>query len=253
MDLTSGFEAAWVNVMTFLPKLAAFLVILLIGYFVAKVVCRLVDKLLERVRFDGLVERGGVKQALSRTGWDVSDILAKCAYWAILLFTLQLAFGVFGPNPVSDLLTRIIAFIPNIFVAIVIMIVAAAVASGVKNLITASIGGLRFGPMLARLASVLILVTAVFAALDQLEIAPMIVTGLFYAALAVLVGSAIVAIGGGGIEPMRKQWERVMGKVEEEAPKLAKTSGSANVSRETAARARKWRDLAHEDGDYAVK
>ena len=60
----------------------------------------------------------------------------------------------------------------------------------------------------------------IFAALNQLSIAPAIINGLFYALLAVVTGSAIVAIGGGGIVPMRAQWEKALGRLEQEAPRI---------------------------------
>jgi hypothetical protein len=64
----------------------------------------------------------------------------------------------------------------------------------------------------------MIVAVGAFAALAQLEIAPAIVNGVFYAVLAVIAGSAIIAIGGGGIQPMRDRWERALTKVEQEAP-----------------------------------
>jgi hypothetical protein len=64
------------------------------------------------------------------------------------------------------------------------------------------------------------LVFAAFAALDQLQIAPRIVTGLWYALLAAVVGSVIVAVGGGGIRPMQRYWERAAGRAEERGPQL---------------------------------
>ena len=66
---------------------------------------------------------------------DASDIVAKLIYYALALFVLQLAFGVFGPNPISDLLTQIITFLPSLVVAIIILVVAAAIAAAVKGLI----------------------------------------------------------------------------------------------------------------------
>jgi hypothetical protein len=66
-----------------------------------------------------------------------------------------------------------------------------------------------------------VLVFGAFAALDQLQIAPRIVTGLWYAILAIVVGSAVVAVGGGGIKTMQRYWERATTKAEERAPKLA--------------------------------
>jgi hypothetical protein len=224
---TAGIVAAWTAVITFVPKLIAALVIFAIGYFVAKFVGDLVAKLLHKVRFDHAVERGGIKAALQRSGYDLSDIIAKLAYYAIMLFTLQLAFGVFGPNPISDLLNRVIAYLPNVFVAVAIIVVCAFVASAVKDLIQASLGGLSYGQMLATVASACVLVVGIFAALNQLNIAPAIVNGLFYAMLAIVVGSAIVAVGGGGIVPMRGVWERTLARAQEEAPKLRSQMQSA--------------------------
>jgi hypothetical protein len=216
IEYSQGVENAWSDIASFVPKFLGFLVILLVGYFVAKAIAKVIDKVLERVGFDRAVERGGVKQALSKSKYDASDLVSKVVFWTLFLFVLQLAFGVFGANPVSDLLASVIAFLPKVLVAIVIIVVASAIAAGVKELVGSALGGLSYGPMLATAASVAILVLGVFAALNQLEIAPAIVNGLFYALLAVIVGSAIVAIGGGGIQPMRGRWEQALSKYDEE-------------------------------------
>lgn len=84
------------DVVAFVPKLLAFLAILLIGYFVAKAVAKATNAGLERVGFDNAVERSGVQQALARSQYDASDVLAKIVRYAIMLFVLQLAYGVFG-------------------------------------------------------------------------------------------------------------------------------------------------------------
>jgi hypothetical protein len=216
-EFRAGVGEAWTNVAEFLPKLVGFLVILVIGYFIAKAITKILDRVLERVGFDRAVERGGVGQALAKSKYDASSLLAKVAFYALMLFVLQVAFGVFGPNPVSDLIRGTIAYLPNIFVAILILVIGAAIAAAVKEIAEASLGGLSYGRGLALAASVAILVIAVFAALDQLEIAPAIVTGLFYAMLAIVVGSAIVAIGGGGISTMRSYWERAAQRAERES------------------------------------
>jgi hypothetical protein len=220
VDFQGGIENAWSNVATFVPKLIAALLIVLVGYFVAKLVSRILDRILERVGFDRVVERGGVRQVLARSRYDPSDILAKLVFWTIMLFVLQLAFGVFGPNPVSDLLRGLIAYLPNIFVAILILVIAAAIARAVTDLLSNLLGAMQGGQLLAKGAGIAILVFAAFAALDQLQIAPRIVTGLWYAILAIVVGSTIVAVGGGGIRPMQRYWERAAGRAEERGPQL---------------------------------
>jgi hypothetical protein len=216
----NGLGDAWASVATFLPKLVGFLLILVIGYFIAKALAKLVDGILERVGFDRMVERGGVGRALASTRYDASDILGKVVFYALFLFVLQLAFGVFGPNPVSDLIKGVIAYLPNILVAIIIIVIGAAIAAAVKDIVTATLGGLSYGRALGIIASTAILVIAVFAALDQLQIAPAIVRGLFYALLAILVGSSIVAVGGGGIKTMSRYWERAAQRTEVESSRV---------------------------------
>ena len=244
VDLGSSVETFVQTIGRVLPTFLLFLLILVVGYFVAKTIAKLLDKVLERVGFDRAVERGGVGRVLERSKYDPSDILGKIVFYALFLFVLQLAFGVFGDNPISDLITGVIAFLPNIFVAILIVVVAAAIAAAVKEIIEASLGGLSYGKALAFGASTAILVIGFFAALDQLRIAPDIVNSLFIALLAVVAGSAIVAIGGGGIVPMRQQWEKALNRVEQEAPQLREQAEGAQDR--VAARAQERKQQASE-------
>jgi Conserved TM helix len=140
---------AWSNVAAFVPKFAVFLLILIVGYLIAKAIAKILAKVLTRVGFDRLVERGGVKRALDRSSYDASGILAKVVYYAIMLFVLSTAFGVFGSNPISDYLRAVIGYLPLAFVAIVV--IAAAIAAGARNLIENSLGGLSYARVLANL------------------------------------------------------------------------------------------------------
>ncbi len=220
VDFGQGVEDAFANVISFVPKLIGFLAVLIIGYFVAKAISKVADKALERVGFDQAVERGGIKKALSKSQYDASTILSKVIFYALFLIVLQVAFGVFGPNPISDLITGVIAYLPKVIAAIIIIVVAAAVAAAVKTLVESMLGGLSYGSTLAKVAAGAVTAFGVFAALNQLQIAPAIVNGLYYAVLAVVAGSAIIAIGGGGIQPMRQQWEKTISKVEAEGPQV---------------------------------
>ena len=240
----AGFAAASAIFMSFIPKLLLAAVILAVGYFVAKLACRGLNAVLERVGFNRVVERGGIKRTLDRSGWEASQILSKTVFYFIMLFVLQLAFGVFGPNPISDILTGIIAFLPNVFVAVVIVVLAAAFAAGAKQLISVALGALSYGRIVANAASVAILVVGITAALNQLQIAPAIVNGLFYAMLAAIVGTVIVAAGGGGIAPMRALWERGLGRVSEEAPRVREASEGAGERIQ--AKAQEWKQQAQQ-------
>jgi hypothetical protein len=196
---------AFRSVMLFLPKAVAFIAILVVGWLVAKAVLKIVDKVLERVHFDRAVERGGIKTALARSKYDASDIVAKLAYYAVLLVTLQLAFGIWGPNPISDLIAGVVAWLPRAFVAIVIVVVAAAIARAVKDIISSALGGLSYGRVLANIASVFILGLGVIAALNQIGVATTVTTPVLIAVLATVGGILVVGVGGGLVRPMQSR------------------------------------------------
>jgi hypothetical protein len=246
VDLEGGLERAWESILTFVPKLLGFLLILGIGYFVAKALESLLDRILERVGFDRIVERGGLRTALARSKLDASSILARIVFYVAFLFLLQLAFGLFGPNPISDVLEGIIAFLPNLFVAVVIVVITAAIATGAKTVIESVLGGLSYGRVLAVTAAVAIWFIGIAAALNQVDIAPEIVNGLFYAMLALVVGVGIVAVGGGGIQPMRERWQRALTRLDAEAPRIRQeTEGAGERLREEVDQVR--REMKGED------
>ncbi len=220
VEWSQGIEDAWSDIASFIPKFVGFLIIVIIGYFVAKLIAKAVGAILERVGFDKAVERGGIKKALDKSKFDASDIVGKIVFYALFLIVLQMAFGVFGDNPISDLIEGVIAYLPKVIAAILIIVVASAIAAAAREMIDASLGELSYGKALANGVGVAIVVVGVFAALNQLQIAPAIVTGLFYAVLAIIVGSTVIAVGGGGITPMRTRWENALARYDEEKPKL---------------------------------
>ena len=137
-----------------------------------------------------------------------------------------MAFGVFGPNPISELIQSVIAYLPKLFVAILIVVVGAAIAAAVKEIVEAALGGLSYGRALAFGASTAILVVTFFAALAQLDLdaADKIFNPIFYSILAIIVGSAIVAIGGGGIQTMGRYWQRAAQRADMESSNIKQQS-----------------------------
>jgi hypothetical protein len=206
-DIGAALTDMWRSVLLFVPKALAFIAILVVGYFVAKFVRKIIDRVLERVGFDRAVERSGLGRTMARARYDASDILARLAYYTVLLFTLQLAFGVWGPNPISDLIAAVIAWLPRAFVAILIVVVAAAIAAAVRDLINGAIGGLSYGRLIATLVSIFIVALGVIAALNQVGIATTVTTPVLVAVLATIAGILIVGVGGGLVRPMQRRWE----------------------------------------------
>lgn len=217
---SSGIEDAWSKVATFIPKFIGFLIVLIVGYIVVKMIAKALDTLLERVGFDKMVEKGGLKKVIDQTEYHPSDVIAKIAFVALMLLVLQMAFGLFGTNPVSTLIASVIAYLPKVIAAILIVVIAGALAAAVREILDASIGGLSYGKTLANGAAIAITVVGAFAALNELSIATAIVNGLFYALLAIVVGVTVLAVGIGGVQPMRTRWENVLARYDEEKPKM---------------------------------
>ena len=216
VDWQGGVSDAWTTIATFVPRLLFFFVVLIVGFLIAKALAKVTDGILERVGFDRAVERGGIKQALAKSKYDASDIVAQLVKYAVMLFTLVIAFNVFGPNPISELLQDVIAFLPKLIVAIVIVVVASAIAKVVKDLVSSTLGGLSYGNVVANIASVFILFLGVVAALNQVGVATTVTTPVLVTILATIGGVIVVGVGGGLIRPMQSRWEQWLTSAERE-------------------------------------
>jgi hypothetical protein len=231
----------------FVPKLVLFLVILVVGILIAKAIGKALSAILERVGFDKAVERGGVKKALANSKYDASDVVAKIIYYALLLFVLQLAFGVFPANPITLLLASIIAFLPKLIVAIIIIVVASAIAAAVRELIANTLGGLSYGKTLGTIAGVFILGFGIIAALNQINVATTVTTPILVTVLATIGGILVVGVGGGLIKPMATRWEGYLSTAESEAPRIKEHAANAPSVKEQAQQARDQAQARYSD------
>jgi Mechanosensitive ion channel, conserved TM helix len=219
------------NVVAVAIKVVIFLAIMGLGWLVARWIRKALASFLRRVGFDRAVERGGLDRMLGT--YSASDLTARLVMFTFLLFVLQLAFGIFGPNAVSDLIAGVIAWLPRLFVAIIIVVVAAAIAGWVKELIADGLGGLSYGKALATAAQVLVLMLGIIAALNQIGVASSVTIPLLVAVLATVAGVLVVGVGGGLIKPMQHRWERVLNRAEAETS-LAAERVRANRATRTA-------------------
>src|SRR5205823_10873288 len=110
-------------ILTFIPKLIGFLVILIVGLIVASLVSRAVTFLLRKIGFDRLSDRIGLTRFEQRMGvqMDTAGILGKIVYWFLLLIFLVPAADALGLPAVSSILNTLVAYIPNVFVAILVL------------------------------------------------------------------------------------------------------------------------------------
>ncbi|MEU6022843.1 hypothetical protein ACGFIK_16445 [Micromonospora sp. NPDC048871] len=253
VDIGTAVADMWRSVLLFVPRAIAFIAILVVGWLIARAVLKIVDAALERVGFDRAVERGGVKRALERTKYDASDILAKLAYYAVLLFTLQFAFGVWGPNAISNLISGVVSWLPRAFVAIVIVVIAFAIANAVRDIVSGALGGLSYGKVLADLAAFFVIALGVIAALNQVGIATTVTTPVLIAVLATVAGILIVGVGGGLVKPMQNRWEDWLHRISEESRAVREqrqgaAAGRSDMQRQMADRAGAERSQAMAGG-----
>ncbi|MFI7420682.1 hypothetical protein [Nonomuraea sp. NPDC049684] len=234
MNIGQGLTDAWRQVATFVPRLVAFLVILIIGWIVAKALQKLVDKILDRVGFERAVQRSGVQRWLESSRYDASGLLAKLVYYAILLITLQIAFSVFGPNPISALLNGVVGWLPKAVVAIVIIVIAGAIARAVRDLVDGALGGLSYGRWLGIAAAVFIWALGIIAALNQIGVATTVTTPVLITVLATIGAIIAIGLGGGLVRPMQQRWERWIGRIEAEAPQARAHAEAYQRGREDA-------------------
>jgi hypothetical protein len=174
-----------------LPLLAA-LVILFAGYLLAKVLEKLTDRLLRRIRLNHLLERGGITQAVERSGTHVNPtrVIANLVFWLVMFTVILLAANALGLQSLATVVSKLVNYIPSVIAAIVIVLLGIVLGGFVGGLIGASAGGLHGGRALARTGRGGVLLLAVFMALQELGIATDIVTTAF----AILFGAIALAM-----------------------------------------------------------
>jgi hypothetical protein len=176
----------------FVPALFGALVILFAGYLVAKLVEKGTHKLLRRVHFNQMLERGGVMQAVERSGSHLNPakVIANVLFWFVMFAVLLVAANAIGLESLANVFSELVSYIPSVIAAIVIIILGIVLGGFVGGLIMASAGGLHGGPWLARTGRAGVIVLAVFMALQELGIATDIVTTAF----AILFGAVALAL-----------------------------------------------------------
>jgi hypothetical protein len=175
-----------------LPALLGAMVILFAGYLLAKVLEKLVERGLRRIRLNHLLERGGVTQAVERSGTHVNPtrVLANLVFWLVMFTVILLAANALGLDSLANVVSTLVSYIPSVIAAIVIILVGIVLGGFVGGLIAASAGAVHGGRALARLGRGGVLLLAVFMALQELGIATDIVTTAF----AILFGAVALAL-----------------------------------------------------------
>ena len=193
---------ALASLLAFIPALIGALLILLVGWIIARLVAGLVTRGLRLVKFNEVADRAEIDQFLANAGvrMDPASVVGRIAYWFLMLIVLVAAFNTLGLPQVSSILNQVIAFIPNLVVALVVLLLGALFANFVANLVRGSTASARVGDpnLLATIARGAVLVFALLMALDQINIAPTIIDTLWTALIGMVAVAGALAFGLGG-------------------------------------------------------
>jgi len=181
------------ELLAILPAVLGAIAILVAGYFLARLVERWTDSLLVRLNFNKVAERGGLSEAMDRTGTRLDPIHAvgKLLFWMVMLVVILLASSALGLESINLMFGTMLSYIPTLIAAIVIVILGMIVGEFVRAVVLASAGRVEGVPVLAKIAKASVVTIAIFMAVQQLGVAPEIVT----AAFTLILGAVALAAG----------------------------------------------------------
>lgn len=210
----AGVAAAMTAMIGYIPVLLAAIIIFAIGWFLGSGLGKLVAKLLRSAGFEALAERIGIRSFLNKAGvqrMDASAVAGAAVTWIIRLVFLQVAAEALGLRQITQIINAMIAFIPNIIVAVLILGVAGFFGKLLQGIVRGSAvsAGATNAGFLSSLAYWGIMAFGIIAALNQLQIAPLVVNTLFIGLVATLVLALGLSFGLGGREvaaDMTREW-----------------------------------------------
>jgi hypothetical protein len=182
----------------FIPNLIGFLAVLVIGYFVAKVLAHVIGRLLHRAGIDRTLTQGQGGRYVSKVTTSPARLLGRIVFWALMLGVVAIAVTVLGIEALTDVVGAIFAYLPNVLAALLIFLVAGAIAGGVAALAQRTMGETTTGKVVSTVAPVIIMAIAGFMILDQLKIAEDIVLITYVALMGGLALALALAFGLGG-------------------------------------------------------
>ncbi|OFZ90146.1 MAG: hypothetical protein A3F74_03980 [Betaproteobacteria bacterium RIFCSPLOWO2_12_FULL_62_58] len=195
-------RAFLVQVGQFLPKLALAVVVLIAGWVLAKLARFAVEKGLRAINFNVLTERAGMDGFLQQGGVqsDTTQIFGVLSYWLVIFAALIIAFNSLGLTYITDVLGKVVLFVPKVFVALLILAFGAYFARFVGTTVMTYCRniGIQDADLLGKLAQYAIVTFVVLIALDQVNVGGEIVRQSFLIILAGVVFALALAFGIGG-------------------------------------------------------
>ena len=229
--------AALALLLSAIPKVIGFLVILVIGWLIASALAKVVSSLLRAVKFNDLAQRAGLSGFVQQMGvqTDAAGFVAMIAKWFVRLIVLVSAFDALGLPAVSQVLQQLLLWLPDLVVAIIALVIGGLAANAVARLVRGATAesGLGDPDLLASIARVAVWAFAIVVAVNQIGIATALINTLFMAVVGALALALGLAFGLGGRETagmiVRGWYERgqqAAPKMEQAGDSLKRQTGS---------------------------
>jgi hypothetical protein len=190
------------SLISFIPNLVGCLIILFVGYLLARLVKAAVTKLLETVGLDRALSGSQAGTYVERVspGARPSRLVGVVAFWFIFIYAIAAAVGALKIPALTNFMANVQNYLPNVIAAVLILVVGVTLAGAVGGLVDRLLGDSPGGRMARAISPTLILAIVVFMVLNQLKIAPAIVTTTYVALIGMLAVAGALAFGLGGRE-----------------------------------------------------
>jgi len=217
--------------LTGIPRIIGFLLILLIGWFIAGLLARAVAGLLRVVHFNDLAQRAGITGFVQNMGIqrDAAGVLADIVMWFIRVITLIVAFDALGLPAVSQVLQQFLLWIPNLVVAMVILVLAGLAANALANLVRGATAqaGFTNPDTVSAIARIAVWSFGIIIAVNQIGIAQTLVNTLFFGLVGALALALGLAFGLGGRDTAGEIVQTWYHQSKDAAPKIARATEAA--------------------------
>jgi len=200
VHIASSLQRALDGLLGFLPNLLGFLIILVVGYFIARLVKGILTKALEKVGVDKALHSGPAGPHVARLspGASPAALIASVVFWFIFLFVLSAAIGALKIPAVTAFMNQVLGYLPNVIAAVVIFVLAGVIAAAAGGAAAKLMGDTPTGKVVGTAVPALVMGIALFMVLNQLRIAPAIVQITYIALLGSVALGAALAFGLGG-------------------------------------------------------
>ena len=196
------------KIASFIPTLGSALLILSIGWVIAKVIKDVAHKLLKTIRFDAIVSKAGIADVLAKSGikYTASEMIAVLTYWIVMVMVLVMTINALGLTVASQLFERLIAYIPNVVYAVFVLVSGMFLANFVSGIVYAAANNANMPKpeLLGKVSKWAIVLFAVSVSLEELGIAPLLVGTTFNIFFGAVCFSLALAFGLGGKETAAK-------------------------------------------------